>query len=114
LMTGASQATRTVIRTGVASACLMGLGAIFLMHHSETIHPLLASFVGAPSEKQPLPLRKIDPTCQLRGWQLLGKEVDKLREVLLAEDGQEPILAAASWNLPGEIGCYCQGHPQVY
>src|SRR5436190_22314422 len=91
----------------------MGLGAIFLMHYSETVHPLLAKFVGKPSALNPTPLRKIDPTCRLRGWLMLAAEVDKLRAQLRAE-GQEPVLAAASWTLPGEIGFYCQGHPQVY
>ncbi|HEV8062301.1 MAG TPA: glycosyltransferase family 39 protein [Gemmataceae bacterium] len=113
IATSASQTTRVLLRTGVASACLMGLGTIFLMHYSEAVQPLLAKFVGEPSAQHPLPLRKIDPTCRLRGWRLLAAEVDKVRDTLRAE-GQEPVLAAASWTLPGEIGFYCQGHPQVY
>ena len=26
----------------------------------------------------------------------------------------DPVLAASSWSLPGELGVYCAGHPQVY
>jgi hypothetical protein len=83
------------------------------MHFSETVHPLLAHFVGAPDTEHPTPLRKIDPTCRLRGWRLLAAEIERLRAALRAE-GTEPVLCAASWTLPGEIGFYCEGHPQVY
>jgi hypothetical protein len=113
IATSASYATRAFLRTCVACACLTGLGAIFLMHYSETVHPLLAKFVGEPNAQHSMPLRKIDPTCRLRGWRLLALEVDKLRAKLRRE-GSEPILAAASWTLPGEIGFYCEGHPTVY
>jgi Dolichyl-phosphate-mannose-protein mannosyltransferase len=113
VVVGPNQSMRILARTAVTSACVMGLGTIYLMHHSESVHPLLAKFVGEPSVQHPVPLRKIDPTCRLQGWRLLGAEVDKLRAKLRAE-GHEPILAAASWTLPGELGLYCQGHPQVY
>src|SRR5262249_18528595 len=59
------------------------------------------------------PLRRFDPTCRLRGWRFLAAAVDQLREELQA-DGIEPVLAASSWTLPGELGFYCQGHPVVY
>jgi hypothetical protein len=113
LATGPNPTARAVVRSGVLSACALGLGAIYLMHNSEIVHPLLARFVGEPTAEHPLPLRKIDPSCRLRGWRTLAAAVDALRDELRAE-GREPVLAAASWTLPGEIGFYCQGHPQVY
>src|SRR5581483_10371263 len=79
LMTNANENVKLLIRTGVASACCLGLATIFLMHYSEAVHPVLARFVGAPTDAQPAPLRKIDPTCRLRGWRLLANEVDALR-----------------------------------
>ncbi len=108
-----SSIVRNSVRAAVISACVLGLGTIFLMHYSEIAHPLLARFVGSPTEEHPAPLRKIDPTCRLRGWRELAAAVDDLRAELRAK-GIEPVLAAASWTLPGELGFYCQGHPQVY
>jgi hypothetical protein len=49
----------------------------------------------------------------LRGWQTLAREVDRLREELAAQ-GADPVLAAYSWSVPGELGVYCAGHPQAY
>jgi hypothetical protein len=113
IATNAGPKTRTFMRTCVASASALGLATIFLMHYSEVVHPLLARFVGEPTAEHPMPLRKIDPSCRLRGWRHLAAELDKLRD-LLRKEGSEPVLAAASWTLPGEVGFYCEGHPAVY
>ena len=75
--------------------------------------PCLAELAGPPTAEQPLPLRRFDPTCRLRGWQTLGAKVDEVCEQLRAE-GIEPVLAGTDWALPGEIGFYCAGHPAVY
>jgi hypothetical protein len=40
--------------------------------------------------------------------------VDRLRRELAEEEGREPVLVGASWPLPGELGLYCEGQPQVY
>ena len=29
-------------------------------------------------------------------------------------EGTEPVIAAASWTLPGELAFYCRGNPVVY
>ncbi|CAN5219798.1 hypothetical protein BH10PLA2_BH10PLA2_32360 [soil metagenome] len=108
-----SHTQRLMVRSGVVTACALGLGTVFVMHFSETVHPLLAKFVGEPSAKNLLPLRKIDPTCRLRGWQTLAEAVDAVRAELRTE-GHEPVLVTSSWTLPGEVGFYCQGHPQVH
>ncbi len=76
--------------------------------------PVFAKFAVEPSDDQLAPVRNLDPTARLRGWQFLGGEVDKLRDVVRSEDGQEPLIGAMVWTLPGEIGFYARGNPQVY
>jgi hypothetical protein len=39
--------------------------------------------------------------------------VDAVRESLRVQ-GIEPVIAGASWTLPGEIAFYCAGQPPVY
>jgi hypothetical protein len=104
---------RNLLRFGLACGCGLGLSTIGLMHYSVWVQPLLVRLSGEPTAERPLPLRRFDPTCRLRGWRLLAEEVDRVREQLRAE-GAEPVLAAASWTLPGELGFYCKGHPTVY
>jgi hypothetical protein len=58
-------------------------------------------------------MRRFDPTCRLRGWHYLASELDRILSELRAE-GIEPVLAASSWTLPGEMGFYCADHPAVY
>ena len=40
-------------------------------------------------------------------------EVDRVRAEL-CDAGTEPVLAGASWTLPGLLGVYCDGHPTAY
>jgi hypothetical protein len=98
---------------GLTAAGILGLAVNVLMHHSEWVRPVLARIAGPPSERQPFPARRLDPTCRLRGWRELAAEVDRLREKLLAE-GIEPVVAGGSWTVPGELAFYCRGHPTVY
>jgi 4-amino-4-deoxy-L-arabinose transferase-like glycosyltransferase len=105
---------RRVALANVAAACVLGLAVTALVHHRGRIYPLLARLSGPPTDAQPLPVRRFDPTCRLRGWHTtLAAEVDRLRAELRAR-GEEVVLAGASWSLPGELGFYCQGHPTVY
>jgi hypothetical protein len=110
---GSARWYRRLTAGGLAAACSLGLTVVVLMHHSEWVRPVLTRITGPPAERRPLPVRRLDPTCRLRGWRRLAEEVDRLREKLLAE-GIEPMLAGGSWTLPGELGFYCQGHPTVY
>jgi len=97
----------------LASACGLGLGGSLLLHHSDWFQPVLIAIVGPPTQTRPLPLRRLDPTCRLRGWRFFAAEVDRLRLEVEAE-GTEPVIAAASWTLPGELAFYCRGNPVVY
>jgi hypothetical protein len=104
---------RMTTLAGLLGSCALGLFVILLMHHSEWLGPTLVRLSGPVTPQHPLPRRRFDPTCRLRGWQTLGAEVDRLREHLRAR-AIDPLLAATSWTVPGELGFYCREHPQVY
>jgi hypothetical protein len=104
---------RRLAVASLAAACVVGLALTVLVHRSDWVRPLLLAWSGEPTPEQPLPLRRLDPTCRLRGWQFLAAEVDRLRGELEAA-GEEVVLAGANWSLPGELGFYCRGHPVVY
>lgn len=108
-----SRVYRWVVGTGLVTACGLGLTLTVLMHRTDLVYPQMARLVGAPKPERPYPLRRLDPTCRLRGWRILAAEVDRLRADLQAA-GVEPVVAASSWTLPGELGFYCAGHPTVY
>lgn len=101
----------TAINLGLA--CVAGLLVTIFMHHSELLYPVLSRLAGPPTETNLFPVRRLDPSCRLRGWRSLAAEVDRLR-VQLAEEGVEPVLAGCNWSMPGELGVYCVGHPQAY
>jgi 4-amino-4-deoxy-L-arabinose transferase-like glycosyltransferase len=98
-----------------AAGCLLGLVLLGLLYGGgEWVRPLLVRLAGPATPQHPLPLRRFDPTCRLRGWQAaLAAEVDRQRRRLRGE-GVEPLLAASNWSLPGELAFYCQGNPVVY
>ena len=82
------------------------------MHRSEWLHPG-ADLVDRPGHPgHPYPLRRLDPTCRLRGWRLPGRRDRSLRES--TAPGARAGAGRRCWNLPGEMGVYCAGHPQVY
>ena len=97
--------------TTLALVSVLGLTVIVMVHHTDWMQPLLLRVSGPPTADHPIPLRRFDPTCRLRGWPFLGEAVDRERARVAADD---PVLAATSWTLPGELGVYCAGHPQVY
>src|SRR5262249_46261847 len=98
---------------GLAAACLAGAAITLAVHCSTWIHPLLLPLTQPPTAETPFPLRRLDPTLRLRGWRTLAAEVDHIRQ-RLRDEGEEPILAACGWSLPGLVGFYCDGHPTVY
>jgi hypothetical protein len=102
----------TAINLGLA--CALGLAVTLFMHHSEWLYPVLSRLAGPPSQANLFPLRRLDPSCRLRGFRTLARQVDQFRADLTEEDGMEPVLAGCSWNMPGELGVYCAGHPQAY
>jgi 4-amino-4-deoxy-L-arabinose transferase-like glycosyltransferase len=98
---------------GLAVGCGAGLGLTLVLHNSSFTWPVLARLAGSPTAERPMPLRRLDPTCRLRGWRALGAEVDRACAEL-RRAGVEPVVAASGWSLPGEVGFYCSGHPVVH
>jgi hypothetical protein len=113
ILTGPNSFDRRINKFGLVAASLVGIMITLTMHHSEWVRPVLGWLSGPAAPDRPLPLRRFDPTCRLRGWHFLAQEIDRLREELVRA-GEEPLLAADGWNMPGEIGFYCKGHPAVY
>jgi hypothetical protein len=104
---------RRLVGSSLAVTCGVGVATTVLLHRSDWAWPVLSRLSGPPTDGHPKPLRGLDPTCRLRGWQTLAAEVDRLRDEL-RQEGNEPVLAASGWALPGELAFYCDGHPAVY
>ena len=98
---------------GTALTSLFGLGLTFLALQPSWTLPTLKVIAGPPTKEHPLPIRKWDVTRRLRGWQTLAENVDQVNEEL-RKKGEEPVIAAALWQIPGELGFYCKDHPKVY
>jgi hypothetical protein len=104
--------SRTV-RLGAAAACALGVALTLVVHYPALARPLFLALAGPPTPKHPLPLRRFDPTCRLRGWRALAAEVDRVCDAVRTT-GDEPVIAGTSWTHPGILGFYCEGHPAVY
>ncbi|HKB37132.1 MAG TPA: glycosyltransferase family 39 protein, partial [Gemmataceae bacterium] len=98
----------------LATTVVVGLALTVFVHRSDWLRPVLEPLSGPVTSERPYPLRRFDPTCRLKGWRTLAAEVDRVREELRKKEGEEPILVATAWFLPGELGFYCTGHPTVY
>jgi hypothetical protein len=104
---------RRLLRWGTLGGCGVGLALLAVLYGQPLVLPLLARVAGPPTPGNRQPLRRLDPTCRLRGWHALAAEVDRQCERLRRE-GVDPVLAASAWNEPGELGFYCAGQPVVY
>ncbi len=104
----------TLVGRWVGGGVAVGLALSALVHYPGLMRPALAALAGEPTEQNPTPIRKFDPTARLRGWRTLAAEVDAIRERLRRETGEEPLLAGTMWNIPGQLGVYCAGHPETY
>jgi hypothetical protein len=113
VMTEAGVVARRWLYAAAGTFAALGLIATVLVHDSRPFHAVLLSITGPATQERPMPLRRIDPTCRLRGWQALARRVDEHRTRLRAE-GHDVVLTGTTWNLPGELGFYCEGRPQAY
>jgi hypothetical protein len=103
---------RRLAAGNLALTCAVGVTLTFLVHGGDRLYPLASRLTGPPTDANPMPLRRLDPTCRLRGYRTLAAEVDAVRAELRAA-GEEPVVAGTNWSLPGELGFYCAGHPQA-
>jgi hypothetical protein len=88
----------------------VGLFASVLVRWPGLVRPALAAVFPAPAADAAPPIRRIDPTARLAGWRTLAEAVDEVR----AEVGGDPVIVTMAWTGAGELGFYCDGHPQVY
>ena len=106
---------RRFARGCLAFAVILGSALSLAAHFPGTLlRPILVQAVSPATEKNPTPLRKLDPTCRLYGWKTLAGEIDTIRERVRRETGHDPVLAGMVWTLPGEMSFHCEGHPEAY
>jgi hypothetical protein len=89
---------------------VIGLGAL---QHTEWFYPLIAGRLPAPTLERPMPLRKWDPTCRMRGFRELAPRVDAVVAALRA-GGQDPFVLAPTYTLAATLSFYMKGQPEVY
>ncbi|WP_020473327.1 glycosyltransferase family 39 protein [Zavarzinella formosa] len=90
-----------------------GLGTV-IIHESRWMTRQIARFLPPDSPEKPTRIRQFDPAARLKGWQHLAGELDRIRREFRESGQDDPILAGLRWDLPGEMGFYCEGHPSVY
>lgn len=102
-----------LVRGSIAAACGLGLGITLLLYQAHHFTTTLTEFVSAPNREEPAPLRRIDPTCRLRGWKTLAAAVDEQVSQLRAA-GMEPVVVCGNWLLPGELAFYCKQQTEIH
>ncbi|MEO2088877.1 MAG: hypothetical protein ABGY75_05185, partial [Gemmataceae bacterium] len=101
-------------RSLAVAALLIGLAFCIVLRWPNLVRPALAAVLPAPSEVNPTPIRKLDPTARLAGWKTLASAVDRVRLEEKRRTGEVPLIATMAWTACGELGFYCDGHPAVY
>ena len=94
----------------------VALGVLVMVgvHFPAAVQPLVARIAGPPTNRDPMPIRRLDITARLHGWKTLAAEVDRLRDRIARETGREPFLAATYWAIPGHLAFSCRGQPTAY
>jgi hypothetical protein len=102
------------MKTTIIIVAVIGILLNLGMRFPNLVRPILAQLVPRPTPLKPTPIRQLDPTARLSGWQAMAADVDEVREKVRRETGREPLVAAMTWTIPGELGFYCAGRPGVY
>jgi 4-amino-4-deoxy-L-arabinose transferase-like glycosyltransferase len=105
---------RRLSAAALSAAVLVGLAGSLVVRFPHVVRPMLAQLADPPSEVSRTPVRKYDPTVRLYGWRTLAAEVDRVRDHVQRVEGRSPLVASSSWHACGGLGCYCEGHPEVY
>jgi hypothetical protein len=104
---------RRLATAAIVVTCTAGVGLSIAVHEPIAVQPVLVALSGPPTPQNHAPLRRLDPTCRLRGWQALAAEVERIR-AKLREQGEDVVIACDAWSVPGEIAFYLADHPPVY
>jgi hypothetical protein len=99
-------------RVYIAAWCV-SLAAVIAIHHTEWFFPMFARWVPASTKGLPAPLRRIDPTCRMRGHKKLAEEVAKRMAALQAE-GASPFVVTPTYALTSTLSFYLPGQPDTY
>lgn len=102
------------VRRAIFAVVVLGIGCSLFLRWPGILRPTLARLTGAPTIDRPAPVRQLDPTARLLGWNDLASAVDSVRERIHTLTGEEPLIAGMTWTVPGELGFYCRGNPNVY
>lgn len=92
----------------------LGLLVVVGVHYPAPFQPLVARIAGPATDRDPMPIRKLDITARLHGWRELAAAVDQERDRVRRERGSEPVLAATYWSIPGHLAFSCRGQPTAY
>jgi hypothetical protein len=103
-----------IVRVCFVLGLTISVGTIVLMRFPQLVLPVFHAIVPEPSEDRAAPVRNVDPTARLRGWKYLAAEVDRIRDQVKCQTGQDAELATMVWTVPGELAFYCRGNPHVY
>jgi hypothetical protein len=96
-------------RVWLTCVVVVGLLTSVVARWPGLVRPMLAAVLPPPVENTAPPIRRLDPSARLAGWQTLAKEVDDVRAEL-----DDPVIVTMAWTVPGELAFYCDGHPTVY
>jgi hypothetical protein len=91
----------------------LAIGLLTMFQQTERFYPMLAGLCPEPAVDRPAPMQAIDPTCRMRGFRDLAREVDARLTVLRAE-GHDPFVLTPSYGLAAELSFYLPGQPEVY
>lgn len=97
-----------ILRNFVAPMLVFGSIVVGIIHATPVIQPLIAKALPVPDERNPFPIRKVDPSCRLMGWRDLASKIDE-------ERSRNPglVIAVHRWSSAGLLGFYCKGRPKV-
>jgi hypothetical protein len=105
---------RRVTRWAFGIAVVVGALFSILAHDTRLMTVLVVPQLPLETPARPTPLRSFDPAARLKGHRYLAEELDRIREQIRIEDGNDAVVVGLRWDVPGLLGFYCEGHPQTY
>ncbi|MDE2506276.1 MAG: hypothetical protein KGM43_03600, partial [Planctomycetota bacterium] len=92
------------------AALMLGLT---LFQHTEWLYPAIARFVPEPTRRDPMPMKRWDPSNRMRGHKAVAAEVDKTIEALRSR-GIEPFVVSPNYAATSLASFYLRGQPETY
>ncbi len=104
--------TRIKRRTLVIAWTISVLG-LTMLQHTDLLYPILKGRIVGASVDKPVPLRRFDPTCRLRGRRALATIVQE-RLDRLQDEGSDPFIMTPTYTLAASLSFYLQDQPETY